>query len=67
MIKIALKAGHHWSISGTQFSVPTMECWLGGFVSFQVIKTSIVKKPYNLLIFQRVQNPCLDPPMKVFQ
>ena len=29
-----------------------MECWLGGFVIFQGIPTSIAKEPYIFIIFQ---------------
>ena len=29
-----------------------MECWLGGFVIFQGIPTSIAKEPYIFVIFQ---------------
>ena len=43
-IQIALKAGHQ--------SWPNIECWLGSFVFFQWIQTSIAKKPYVFLIFQ---------------
>ena len=28
-----------------------IECWLGSFVKFQVIRTSINKKSYSLVIF----------------
>ena len=30
----------------------TFECWLGSFVIFQGIRTSIAKKPYRFVIFQ---------------
>ena len=32
---------------------PNIECWLGGFVIFQGIRTSIAKKPYIFVIFFR--------------
>ena len=38
-IQIALKAGHHQPASETPW--PTLECWLGSFVIFQGIRTSI--------------------------
>ena len=31
--------------------------WLGSFVIFQGIRTSIAKKPYIFVIFKGVQNP----------
>ena len=31
---------------------PNIECWLGIFVLFQGIRTSIAKKPYTFVIFQ---------------
>ena len=35
-------------------SWPNNECWLGSFVIFQGIQTSIAKKPYIFVIFQGV-------------
>ena len=49
---------------------PNIECWLGSFVIFQGIRTSIAKKPYIFVIFQGgggqdgLSHP-LDPPMKL--
>ena len=37
------KSGHHR---------PTSDCWLGSFVIFQEIQTSIAKKSYIFVIFQ---------------
>ena len=31
---------------------PNMECWIGSFVIFQRIRTSIAKEPYIFVIFQ---------------
>ena len=45
---------------------PDIECWLGSFVTFQGIRTSIAKKPYIFQIFQGGPDPLsppLDPPM----
>ena len=42
---------------------PNIECWLGSFVIFQSIRTSIDKKPYTFVIFQGVRTPCLPPPL----
>ena len=33
---------------------PDIECWLGSFVIFLVISTSIAKEPYSFVIFQGV-------------
>ena len=41
---------------------PNIECWLGSFVNFQGIWTSIAKKPYIFVIFQGVQTHCPPPP-----
>ena len=32
--------------------VQNFKCWLGSFVNFQGIRTSIAKKPYCFVIFQ---------------
>ena len=43
-----------------------IKCWLDRFVIFQGIRTSIAKKPYIFVIFQRGSGPPappLDPPM----
>ena len=42
-IQIPLLMGHHW---------PAIKCWLGSFVIFQWIWTSIARKPYIFVIFQ---------------
>ena len=46
---------------------PYIECWLGSFVNFKGIRTSIAKKPYIFVIFQGVgvRTPVhpLDPHM----
>ena len=42
--------GHHW---------PNIECWLGSFVIFKGIETSIAKKPNISVIFQGGGGP--DP------
>ena len=41
-----------------------IECWLGSFVIVQEIRTSIAKKPYNFVIFQRGGSgpPCSPTP-----
>ena len=62
-IQIALKAGLHLSASETLFKCvslagrwwwwPNIECWLGSFVIFQGIRTSIAKKPFILWFFRR--------------
>ena len=36
---------------------PNIECWLGSFVIFQGIRTSIAKKPHIFVIFQRGSRP----------
>ena len=46
--------------------MPNNECWLGSFVIFQGIRTSIAKKPYIFVIFKggpEPLSPPLDPPM----
>ena len=47
-IQIPLKAGRWW---------PNIECWLGSFVIFHKIRTSISKKPYIFVIFQGLGAP----------
>ena len=47
---------------------PNIECWLGSFVIFQGMRTSIAQKPYIFVIFQGGggSGPSvthLDPPM----
>ena len=60
--QIALKAGHHRPTSETPFKWPIIECWLGSFVIFQGILTSIAKKHYIFCDFSgRVQTPCPSP------
>ena len=39
---------------------PNIECWLGSFVIFQGIRTSIAKKPFIFVIFQG--GPASSPP-----
>ena len=41
---------------------PNIECWLGSFVIFQGIWTSIAKKPYIFVIFQGGPDPLSPPP-----
>ena len=38
-------------------------CWLGSFVIFQEIRTSIAKKPFSFVIFQGCPDPCPPPPL----
>ena len=38
-----------------------IECWLGSFVIFQGIWTSIAKKPFIFVIFQRGSRPPVPP------
>ena len=60
-IQIALKTGYHRSASERHLNSvslagqwwPNIECWLGSFVVFQGIRTSIAKKPYVFVIFRR--------------
>ena len=42
-----------------------IECWLGSFVFFKGVRTSIAKKPYIFVIFQGWGGPFppLDPHM----
>ena len=40
------------SCQNCSFCWPNIECWLGSFVIFQRIQTSIAKKPYIFVIFQ---------------
>ena len=73
MIQIQQKAGHHRHASERHFNGvsfvgrwwPNIECWLGSFVIFQGIWTSIARKPCIFVIFQGVPDPLppLDPPM----
>ena len=76
-IQIPLKAGHHRPASETPafrwhadhgLTSLNIERWLGNFVIFQGIQTSIAKKPYILVNFQGgVEGldpvPPLDPSM----
>ena len=50
--KIALKAGHLNDVSLAGRWWPNIECWLGTFVLFQGIQTSIAKKSYIFAVFQ---------------
>ena len=43
---------------------PTIECWLCSFVNFQVIRTSVAKKPYIFVIFQGWSRPPFPPPFE---
>ena len=62
-IQIALKAGHHHlnrvSLAGRCWTY--IECWLGSFVIFQGIRTSIAKKPYIFVIFSEGYEPPVPP------
>ena len=42
---------------------PNIECWLGCFVIFQAIRTSIAKKNYVLWFFREVPTPCPPSPL----
>ena len=47
-------------------SWPNIDCWLGSFVIFQGIRTSIAKEPYSIVIFRgggerRYPYPCPPP------
>ena len=69
--------GHHQPASETHLNGvsqvgrlwPNIECWLGSFVIFQGIWTSIAKKPYIFVLFQGGRGgpdplfPPLDLPM----
>ena len=74
---ITTKMGHHRPASETSFNVslhmlngislegrlwPSIECWLGSVVNFQVIWTSIAKEPCSFVIFQGVRDPLSTPP-----
>ena len=59
-IQIPLKSGHHrpasekplkWRFAGVPMMV-NIECWLGSFVIFQEIRTSIAQKLYIFVIFR---------------
>ena len=57
-IQIPLKAGHHRPASETSLElrvaggsiIAKIECWLGSFVIFQGIQTSIAKKSNSIVI-----------------
>ena len=59
-IQITLKLGHHRPagkrhLNGILLACPwwlNIECWLGSFVIFKGIRTSIAKRPYIFVIFQ---------------
>ena len=68
-IQIPLIAGHYWPTSKMQFKwrfadgpmmahLGNIECWLGSFVIFQGIRTSIAKEPFSFVIFWGFQTPC---------
>ena len=42
---------------------PNTECWLGSFVIFQGIRTSIAKKPYIFVINQGWSRPLVPSPL----
>ena len=77
-IQIPLLAGHQRPACETPFNAfrwraddSNMECWLGSFLIFQGISTSIAKEPYIFVIFQGRGGggplaPPLDPHMYVF-
>ena len=64
---------YYWPASGKPFYGvllagewwPNIECWLGSFVVFQGIRTSIAKKPYIFVIFQD-PDPLPPPPPSRF-
>ena len=59
----AIEMAFHWRADDRWHYI---ECWLGSFVIFQGIRTSIAKKPYIFVIFQGGPDPLsspLDPPM----
>ena len=76
-IHIALKASHHLppgkrhlnGISLAGRSWPNIECWLGSFVIFQGVRTSIAKKLYIFVIFQGEggSDPCPLPGICAYQ
>ena len=40
---------------------PNMECWIGSFVIFQGIRTSIAKEPYIFVFYQGGPDPLYLP------
>ena len=70
-IQISLKVDHHQLTSKTPFKWrlagrPMMaqhQCWLGSFVNFQGIRTSIAKKHYIFVIFQGCPDPLSPHPL----
>ena len=50
---------HGVSLAGRWWQ--NIKCWLGRFVIFQEIRTSITRKPYNFVIFQRGSGPPVPP------
>ena len=65
-MRLSLKVGHYWPASKTPFKwhfpdgpmmaqLGNIECWLGSFVIFQEILTSIAKEPFSFVIFQWVR------------
>ena len=66
-IEIPLKSAIHGppakrhlnGVSLTCLWWPNTECWLGSFVIFQVIRTSIAKKPYIFAMWSPVLPLCL--------
>ena len=55
------QVGNYWPASETLFKwrlacgriMAHIECYLGSFVIFRGSRTSIIKKPYKFVIFQR--------------
>ena len=70
-IKIPLLAGHHRPVSETPskwlFACVPMKalhyCWLGSFVIFKGIRTSIAKKPFIFCDFPSGSAPPPPPPL----
>ena len=64
-----LLAGHHLPASETFNGISLAgwwwgtECWLGSFVIFQGIQTSIAKKPNSFVIFQGGSRPPVPHPL----
>ena len=65
-IQIPLKVGHHRPDSENAIEMTFRwragDCWLGSFVNFQEIRTSIAKKPY-IFYLSGVWDPDLCPPL----
>ena len=62
-VNIVLPAKRHLNgVSQACGCWPNIKCWLGSFVIFQRIRTSIAKKPYIFVIFQVGSGPPDTPP-----